>query len=313
MSLKDLNSDQLLESAERAVQLERESTAEVLRHFREIEDRQLYLARGFSSLFDMAVKHFGYCAGSAQLRIASMRLVRQTPEIEVKIETGELSLSAAASVQTFLRNERKEKRDYTREAKLELIDACLGKSSREVQKELAKRNPDVTYRESERYLSEDRIELCFSISTMVKENVDRLKELLSHSNVSMSNEELFGRLVEIGLEKLDPVRKAQRMEKRNSKPLHAHEVKTPVPNPRFIEAAIKRDVLVAEADRGCSYIDTQTKRRCGSRYLLQVDHRRPVSHGGRGERSNLRLLCAQHNRWEYKRYLREPSLEYKAG
>jgi 5-methylcytosine-specific restriction endonuclease McrA len=36
--------------------------------------------------------------------------------------------------------------------------------------------------------------------------------------------------------------------------------------------------------------------RCGSRYALQVDHVHPFALGGRHNASNLRLLCAQHNR-----------------
>ena len=64
---------------------------------------------------------------------------------------------------------------------------------------------------------------------------------------------------------------------------------------RAIPAAVKRQVW--ERDQGCcSYVDRRSGRRCGSRYLLQVDHIFPYALGGSAEPDNLRLLCAAHHR-----------------
>ena len=64
---------------------------------------------------------------------------------------------------------------------------------------------------------------------------------------------------------------------------------------RAIPAAVKRQVW--ERDRGCcSYVDRGSGRRCGSRYLLQIDHVLPFALGGSAEPGNLRLLCAAHHR-----------------
>ena len=53
-----------------------------------------------------------------------------------------------------------------------------------------------------------------------------------------------------------------------------------------------------ERDGGqCSYIHHETKRRCASRYLLQIDHIKPFALGGKTESENLRLLCAGHNQY----------------
>jgi 5-methylcytosine-specific restriction endonuclease McrA len=46
---------------------------------------------------------------------------------------------------------------------------------------------------------------------------------------------------------------------------------------------------------GCAYVSLEG-RRCGSRTALQVDHIRPFAAGGGNDVSNLRLLCAAHNR-----------------
>ena len=68
---------------------------------------------------------------------------------------------------------------------------------------------------------------------------------------------------------------------------------------RAIPAAVKRQVW--ERDQGCcSYVDRRSGRRCGSRYLLQVDHIFPYALGGSAEPDNLRLLCAAHHRHRHR-------------
>ena len=67
---------------------------------------------------------------------------------------------------------------------------------------------------------------------------------------------------------------------------------------RFIPAAVKQEVW--RRDQGCcSYVDPHSGRRCGSRFLLQIDHVVPVTHGGGAEPGNLRLLCAPHHRYRH--------------
>ena len=68
---------------------------------------------------------------------------------------------------------------------------------------------------------------------------------------------------------------------------------------RYIPAQIKR--LVWTRDQGqCTYICPETKKKCGSKHFLQIDHIHPYSLGGSSELSNLRLLCAGHNQYRNK-------------
>ncbi len=65
---------------------------------------------------------------------------------------------------------------------------------------------------------------------------------------------------------------------------------------RYIPAEVKR--LVWARDQGrCSYVNPKTGRRCGSRYMIQMDHIKPYSLGGLSTKENMRLLCAGHNRF----------------
>ena len=67
-------------------------------------------------------------------------------------------------------------------------------------------------------------------------------------------------------------------------------------NSRYIPAEVKR--LVWARDRGrCSYVNPKTGQRCGSRYMLQMDHIKPYALRGRSTKENMRLLCAGHNKF----------------
>ena len=65
---------------------------------------------------------------------------------------------------------------------------------------------------------------------------------------------------------------------------------------RYIPSHLKK--YIWERDQGqCAYVHHETKRRCTSRHLLQIDHIQPFALGGRTEKENLRLLCAGHNQY----------------
>jgi hypothetical protein len=229
LNYKALTNEELVLKTEKTIQVERESTAEVIRLFEEIQSRRLYLKYGFPSLFEMATKHFGYCAASAMRRINAMRLVRDVPEAFEKIESGELSLSVVNELQTYFQQEKKAERPYSVGAKIELVEASLGKSRRDVEREIANRNPEQAKRETVYAVSNDRMRMNISISKVLLDQINHLRDLRSHSSPNMTIEELLTELVELGLEKHDPDRKdarrAARLEKREKKTEAQSEVR----------------------------------------------------------------------------------------
>ena len=100
-SLKKLSDDFLLSQTKTLVQKERKLNIEILQHLQEIESRKLYLERGFSSLFDYAVRELGYSRGSAFRRIKAMKLCQDIPETKSQLESGKLNLSSASQLQNF--------------------------------------------------------------------------------------------------------------------------------------------------------------------------------------------------------------------
>lgn len=115
MNLKAFNDDVLLERTHHLVSEERRLNLEVIRHLKEISSRKLYLERGYPSLFEMCTKEFKYSPAAAQRRIEAMKLIQELPEVEKKIEIGDLSLSVAAQVQSFFRREERTEKAYSKE------------------------------------------------------------------------------------------------------------------------------------------------------------------------------------------------------
>jgi hypothetical protein len=154
MKLGDFSNEVLLEKTQSLAQKERALTLEVLSHLLEIERRSLYAEIGYSSLFEYAVKELKYSESAAQRRISSMRLIRDLPEVESKIESGKPSLSSLSQAQVFFLQEKIE-------AKLEILTSLEGKSTREVEKELVSRSsePEKLIPEKLRAVSETHTEL----------------------------------------------------------------------------------------------------------------------------------------------------------
>ena len=232
-----------------------------------------------------------------------MRLVRDLPEVAEQIESGELTLTTAAAVQSFFQAEAKEKTAYSKSEKKELIESCLGKSTREVERELARRNPERDLRENLRYLTDERLRLSLTISEELHQKLEKLKALISHAEPDLRTEDLLMRLADLALEKLDRSRKKMRESK--STPtnisLPAPEANDQ-PKTRYIPQHIQRQVWQKNNNTGCEYIDQQTQKRCSSQHFLQIDHIQPFSYGGENKLENLRVLCGAHNRLMWRKF-----------
>ena len=108
----------LLARTRQLVGQERHLHVEIVDHLREIEDRDLHLARGFSTLFDYAVNELGYSNGAAWRRTLAMRLCRRMADVRERLLNGSLTLSTAAQLQSaFERQERKRRRAWVQQQK----------------------------------------------------------------------------------------------------------------------------------------------------------------------------------------------------
>lgn len=101
-------------------------------------------------------------------------------------------------------------------------------------------------------------------------------------------------LIEDFLHRHEPVERHQRREQSAARGREA--------DGRATIALRTRDAVFTR-DRGrCTYVGSDGKR-CDETIRLHVDHIKPVARGGSNDISNLRLLCARHNRLQAERIL----------
>jgi 5-methylcytosine-specific restriction endonuclease McrA len=72
-----------------------------------------------------------------------------------------------------------------------------------------------------------------------------------------------------------------------------------------------RELVFTKANFCCEYVDQLTGRKCASRFLLDIDHIRPVALGGKNALSNLRILCHTHNQLMARRWFGRGKIEQK--
>ena len=97
-----LGDQQLLAQTQRLAGNRRCLEVHILDHLGEIDRRGLALRRGFSSLFDYAVRELRFSDAAAQRRIQALRLCRRHGWVRDKLQNGALTLTAAAQLETAI-------------------------------------------------------------------------------------------------------------------------------------------------------------------------------------------------------------------
>jgi hypothetical protein len=131
MNLTDLSDAQLLESLKTVCGQGRALLARLLAHLVEVEERRLHLEAASPSMFQFCVQRLGMSEDEACRRIHAARLARRFPDLLVRIERGELTLSTIALLSDAL----------TPSSYQELVEAAAGKTKADVRALLAKRSP----------------------------------------------------------------------------------------------------------------------------------------------------------------------------
>ncbi|HET6350122.1 MAG TPA: HNH endonuclease signature motif containing protein [Candidatus Krumholzibacteria bacterium] len=151
---------------------------------------------------------------------------------------------------------------------------------------------------------ERRAVVQFTASETVMTKLERVRAIASHrlpANAPL--EQLLEFLADHFIEREDPrVRHERRMEKSQSRNReHVQREKPAAASARSIPVRV-RDEVFARDGAQCTFVGPDG-RRCRSDHVLQIDHIQPVARGGGGSITNLRLLCAHHNRLEAQRLM----------
>ena len=260
-----LSDRELLRETRNLIRHERHLQGAVIDHLTEIEARGLYLQRGFSSLFDYAVRELGYSDAAAARRIGAMRLCADQPDAREGLRDGSLTLSAAAELQwAFDRQRRRGSISGTAAiapagtpaadsapavplppaepepppplvldavGRQKLVEEAAGKSARQVRRMLADLDPELAPpADRVRPLGDGRYELKATIDAECQQGLEQLRGLLSHVDPRMTMGQLVGRVVQEALDRHDPSRPPRRA-RGGSRPADAkaNAPRTPTP------------------------------------------------------------------------------------
>jgi 5-methylcytosine-specific restriction endonuclease McrA len=124
--------------------------------------------------------------------------------------------------------------------------------------------------------------------------------LLSNRLPRLTFEGVFAALIDDFVHRHDP---AERHERREKAAGRAEQTMARPPLPvRMRDAVFARDL------GRCTFVGSDGQR-CNETIRLEVDHIKPVARGGTNDITNLRLLCAKHNRLQAERILGRQAMD----
>jgi hypothetical protein len=218
-----------------------------------------------------------YSEASAQRRIDAMKLARDIPEVRSKVESGELSLSVVSQAQTFFRKEAKFDQSFDLNEKREVLEKQSHKSSRDTEIELLalSSQPGIHTPDRIKSVSQTHSQIQFVASDEQIALFEKARGLLANANPEITWAELFQKVTEIALKKIDP---SQRSVSPTRKPQD--------PEKRAPNTALKTEIAKREGGKCLN---------CGSNYRPNYDHIDSWALGGKTTLQNLRLYCRNCN------------------
>lgn len=287
-NLFKLRDDELEISLDMHVKQEREILHIILEYIKEVSRRDLHLARGYGSLKDYLVKKFGYSERAAYRRIEGANLLNQVPTLAENIKNGSMDITKISEITRAV----KEKERVTGEkvsalVKSELVARVSGKPSMESQKELAQvLDIEVKEFDKKKMQQDESVRLEFTVTKKQYEKLMKCQDLAAqkiqqdHMGFSLASviEVLADRYI---------------AEKTELKTKPSEKVNQTITSKTKIE--------ILKRDQCCQFKDEKTGKICGSTFAVQVDHRMARWAGGDHGKSNLQILCAQHNRYKYRK------------
>jgi hypothetical protein len=202
-----------------------------------------------------------------------MKLAREIPEVYSKVETGELNLSIASRAHSFFRKEAK----FGLGEKKKILENLSHKSCRESERELLKLSsqPEIHTPDRVKPVSRTHSQVQFVASDEQLALFEKARGLLANANPEMTWADLFQKVTEIALKKIDPLQHAASPTRKFQNP-----------NRRVPNTSLKREIFKRDGGK-CQ--------NCGSTYRLNYDHIDPWMLGGETTAQNLRLYCRNCN------------------
>jgi 5-methylcytosine-specific restriction endonuclease McrA len=308
MNLKNLSDDKLLNDTKELVAQESQLLTKILHHLREIERRRLFCTLQCGSLFEYAVKHLKYSEDQAYRRIQAMRVLKELPEIEAKITSGELNLTHLGLAQTLFKKESQlNSGGLEKTEKLDLLMKLQRTTKREAQKIVIERASEPNAfipKDSVRPIGGGKVLVQFTVSEEDFEKIEKLKGWLAHKLAGNGGEvsisQVVTQLVTEEIKRLEKVRGITSAPARET--VAPARVRVAPARAKAVNSAgekITKDAVIktnmAETRREVWRRAAGRCENCQSQFALEMDHIRPKALGGSDCLRNLRLLCRSCN------------------
>jgi hypothetical protein len=324
-----LSNDELLTRLRHLAEREREATATLIAHLAELDQRRLYLAEGYSSLFSYCTEVLHLSEPAAYRRIKAARLVRRFPVILELLEQGSVNLTTVDLLEAHL----------TRENHTEILKEARHKSKRQVEQLCARLYPQPAVPSSIRKLptgthsaiSPARHETAINRqpgdngqsaessalsslafvpqqprpAVVVPLTPERYKVQFTASAETYEKLRLARNLLRHEIPNGDPAAIFDRaltalLQELAKKKLAATDRPRKgqglVSDSRHIPAEVKRAVWLRDGGR-CAFV-SPNRRRCSEESFIEFHHLKPYATGGRATVDNIQLRCRAHNGYE---------------
>ncbi len=277
---------------ERAIQICSQyfrAEADIITILIEAEREKVDRASGKNSLFQYSVDALRLTESVAYAFIAVARKSAQIPALLEAISANKITMSKASRMVSVLDEDNAD----------DLITFASERTSRELDFEVARRNPRARQFDRAKPISGDLVEVMITMTVAEYEELNRSRALLAQKGRAGT---LGGDIVQIAKyfnDREDPVRKADRAAKRNeakagSKIKTETSVEAELCTNRVPLTNAQKHAVHAR-DRGrCTYTDADGHR-CGTDRWVDIHHIVPVARGGSNEPENLVTLCWAHH------------------
>jgi hypothetical protein len=324
-SLSHLSDPALLHGLATIVTRDRITTAVLLAHLAEVDERRLYVPAAYDSMHAYCVAELRMSEDVAFKRIRVARMARQLPAIFPMLEDGRLSLSAVLMLTPHL----------TSDAADTLLAGAVHKTNAQVELLLAERFPKADIptivqplapsggpeesaprpeapelqlavrpvapatepsspawmeppsgRTRPSPLSPGRYAVQFTMDEEMHEELRQVQALFGHVLPS-------GDVVEVFRRALHELR--QRLEKQKFAKSERPRTRRGATRGRHIPSEVKRTVWQRDGGQ-CTFVSERGKR-CESRTRLEYDHVEAFARGGQATVGGIRLRCRAHNQY----------------
>lgn len=325
----ELTNDELLARVKHLAARERKATASLIVHLAELDQRRLYLAEGYSSLFTYCTHVLHLSEGAAYRRIEPARMVRRFPIILEIIEQGSVHLTTVNLLAAHL----------TQENHIEVLEEARHKSKREIEELRARLDPQPPIPSSVRKLptvthttpspaqhpaatsrlpndcgqsAESPVlpSLAFvprepHPAAVVPLAPERYKVQFTASAETYEKLRLAQNLLRHEIPNGDPAMIFDRAltallndiaKRKLATTDRPRESKRTTQDSRHIPAKVKRVIWLRDGGR-CAFV-ARDGSRCTELGFVEFHHVKPYAKGGSSTEDNIQLRCRAHNRYE---------------